>query len=405
MMVVNTTDPVRRNETPDRYGQYPRLSGQQLAAVAAYGQRRPTRQGEVLYDQGEEDYDFVVVLDGRVAVVGGYGGELPVGGVYGPGRFLGELGLLSGQGPVLAAVVLERGEVLVVPPERLRELFSCHPGLGDLVLRSYLLRRSLAIEDGAAMGIVGSRSLTDTRRLRGFAVRNRLRQRWIDADDRRAEAPLRELGVAPQQTLVVLWRGESGPGNPSNAELARMIALLVPSSGETVCDLVLVGVGAGELAAVVHAATDGLAAVALAAISPELLPGSLFWIEGYPGFPAGISEAELAERAAVQAGTLAAQEVQLAGGSVTGQGGGGGVVTLADGSAIAARPVTAGARPSWLAAPRLGEFEGTGIHYAPPLMDARLWAGKPQRSGSRQFGRTSVSGDVVVFPGRGAPPH
>ena len=164
------------------------------------------------------------------------------------------------------------------------------------------------------MGIVGSRSVTDTRRLRGFAARNRLRQRWIDPDDRRAQAPLRELGVAPQQTLVVLWRGQPGPGNPSNTELARMIALLVPSSGETVCDLVLVGVGTGELAAVVDAATDGLAAVALAAISPELLPGCLYWIEGYPGFPAGISEAELAERAAVQAGTLAAQEVQLAGG-------------------------------------------------------------------------------------------
>ena len=400
MMVVNIMGPVRRNETPDRYGQYPRLSGQQLAAVAAYGQRRPPSRGEVLYDQGEEVYDFVVVLDGRVAVVGGYGGELLVAGVHGPGRFLGELGLLSGQGAVLAAVVLERGEVLVVPLERLRELFWRHPTLGDLVLRSYLLRRSLAIEDGARMGIVGSRSLTDTGRLRGFAARNRLRQRWIDADDRRAEAPLRELGVVPQQTLVVLWRGEPAPGNPSNAELARMIALLVPSSGETVCDLVLVG-GAGELAAVVHAAADGLAAVALAAISPELLPGCLFWIEGYPGFPAGISEAELAERAAVLAGTLVAQDVQLAGGTVTGQGGSRGVVTLADGTAIAARPVTAGAHPARLAAPRLGEFEGTGIHYAPPLMDARLWASKPQRSGSRQFSRTSVS-HVVLFPARGA---
>jgi thioredoxin reductase (NADPH) len=401
MMVVNTTDPMAGNETPNRYGQYPRLSGRQLAAVAAYGQRRPTRRGEVLYDLGEEGYDFVVVLDGRVAVLGGYGGEQQLVGVHGPGRFLGELGLLSGQGAVLAAVVLEPGEVLVVPPERVRELFSHHPTLGDLVLRSYLLRRSLAIEDGARMGIVGSRSVTDTRRLRGFAVRNRLRQRWIDPD-RRAEAPLRGLGVAPQQTLVVLWRGQPGPGNPSNTELARMIALLVPSSGETVCDLVLVGVGAGELAAAVHAATDGLAAVALAAISPELLPGCLYWIEGYPGFPAGISEAELAERAAVQAGTLAAQEVPLAGGTVTGQGGV--VVTLADGSAIAARPVAGGAGAARLAAPRLGEFEGTGIHYAPPLMDARLWAGKRQRSGSRQFGRTSVS-DIVLFPARGAVPR
>jgi thioredoxin reductase (NADPH) len=399
MMVVNTTDPMAGNETADRYGQYPRLSGRQLAAVAAYGQRRPTRRGEVLYDQGEEGYDFVVVLDGRVAVVGGDGGELLVAGVHGPGRFLGELGLLTGQGAVLAAVVLERGEVLVVPLERVRELFSRHPGLGDLVLRSYLLRRSLAVEAGARMGIAGSRSVTDTRRLRGFATRNRLRQRWIDADDRRAEAPLRELGVAPQQTLVVLWRGQRGPGSPSNTELARMIALLVPSSGETVCDLVLVGVGEAELAAAVHAATDGLAAVALAAISPELLPGSLYWIEGYPGFPAGIPEAELAERAVVQAGTLAAQEAQLAGGTVTGRGGGGDVVTLADGSAIAARPVAGGA--ARLTPPRLAEFEGTGIHYALPLMDAHLWAGKPQRSRSRQFGRTSVS-DLVLFPARGA---
>ena len=137
MMVVNTTDPMAGNETPDRYGQYLRLSGQQLAAVAAYGQRRPTRRGEVLYDQGEEGSDFVVVLDGRVAVVGGYGGEQHLVGVHGPGRFLGEPGLLTGQGAVLAAVVLEPGEVLVVPLERVRELFSRHPaarGPGAAVL-------------------------------------------------------------------------------------------------------------------------------------------------------------------------------------------------------------------------------------------------------------------------------
>jgi hypothetical protein len=37
-------------------------------------------------------------------------------------------------------------------------------------------------------------------------------------------------------------------------------------------------------------------------------------------------------------------------------------------------------------------------------MDARLWAGKPQPSGGRQFARTSVS-DIVVFPARGAVPR
>jgi thioredoxin reductase (NADPH) len=113
-------------------------------------------------------------------------------------------------------VVLEPGEVLVVPLERLRELFSRHPGLGDLVLRSYLLRRALAIEDGASMGIVGSRSLTDTGRLRQFAARNRLRQRWLDLeDDRRARAPLRELGVTPQRTWRCCGAASQGRATPA----------------------------------------------------------------------------------------------------------------------------------------------------------------------------------------------
>ena len=126
----------------------------------------------------------MVVLDGRVAVVGGDGGEQHLVGVHGPGRFWASWACSAARGgPGRGGA--ERGEVLVVPLERVRELFSRHPGLGDLVLRSYLLRRALAIEDGARMGIVGSRSVTDTGRLRGFAARNRLRQRWIDADDRR----------------------------------------------------------------------------------------------------------------------------------------------------------------------------------------------------------------------------
>ena len=41
--------------------------------------------------------------------------------VHGPGRFLGELGLLTGQVAFVTAVVLDAGEVLAVPTDRLRE--------------------------------------------------------------------------------------------------------------------------------------------------------------------------------------------------------------------------------------------------------------------------------------------
>ena len=306
---MNTTDPMAGNETLTA-GQYPRLSGQQLAAVAAYGQRRPTRQGEVLYDQGEENYDFVVVLDGRVAVVGGHGGELLVGGIHG-GPLFGRAGPAQRPGAVLAAVVLGRCWW-----SRRSASASCSraiPASGTWCCGPISCAAPSRSRSGRAWGSWAP-SLTDTRRLRGFAVRNRLRQRWIDADDRRAEAPLRELGVAPQQTLVVLWRGELGPANPSNAELARMIALLMPSSGETVCDLVLVGVGTGELAAAVHKAIDGLAAVALAAISPSCCRVPCSGSRAIPGSRPGSQKRSWPSVRPSRAGTLAAQEVQLAGG-------------------------------------------------------------------------------------------
>ena len=162
----------------------------------------------------------------------GYGGDERLIAVHGPGRFLGELGLLTGQAALFTAVVREPGEVLVVPVERLRELISQDSALGDLILRAYLLRREMLIGLGAGFTIVGSRYSPDTRRLREFCARNRLPHRWIDLEeDQEAEALLRELGVTPEETPVVIWRGREVLRNPSNAELARRIGLRAELAG------------------------------------------------------------------------------------------------------------------------------------------------------------------------------
>jgi hypothetical protein len=179
----------------------------------------------------------------------------------------------------------------------------------------------------------------------------------------------------------------------------RSPAFRPPAAATT--HLVLVGVGAGELAAVVHAAADGLAAVALAAISPELVPGCLFWIEGYPGFPAGSQKRSWPSGRPCRPAPWPPRRCSWPGDHDRA---GRGRRCRHPGRRQRDRHLP-GRRRRWLAGrPRLGEFEGTGIHYAPPLIDARLWAGKPQRSGNRQFGRTSVS-DVVLFPARSAVPR
>lgn len=84
--------------------------------------------------------------------------------VHSPGRFRGELSLLTGQPAFHTAVVEEPGEVLQVPVGRLLEIVSQDAALGDLVLRAYLLRRELLSGLGAGLKIVGSRFLPDTRR-------------------------------------------------------------------------------------------------------------------------------------------------------------------------------------------------------------------------------------------------
>src|SRR5208282_6781166 len=71
---------------------------------------------------------------------------------------------------VMSAVVVGAGEVLAVPADRLKELVARDPAIGDLILRAYLLRRSILIELGAGLRIVGSKYSPDTRRVRDFAA-------------------------------------------------------------------------------------------------------------------------------------------------------------------------------------------------------------------------------------------
>lgn len=65
-----------------------------------------------------------------VAIVAGYGEDERVISAHGPGRFLGELSLLTGQTVFVTAVVREPGEVLAVPVERVRHLVTQDPALG-----------------------------------------------------------------------------------------------------------------------------------------------------------------------------------------------------------------------------------------------------------------------------------
>ena len=368
-------------ETPDLYGAFPELGEAQIATLVGDGECRMTDAGDVLYREGDLDYDFVVILEGKVAVIEGYEGpEQQVVGVHGPRRFLGEISLLTGQAAFVTAVVVEPGEVLVVPVERLRELVLQDTALSDLILRAYLQRRSILIEVGAGFRILGSCYSPDTRRLREFAARNRLPHRFVDLDqDDAAEALLRQLGVRPEETPVVIWRKDCVLRNPSNVELARLIGLPAPTPSGDLYDLLIVGAGPAGLAAAVYGASEGLTTIVLDGIATGGQAGLSTRIENYLGFPAGLSGAELAERAVLQAEKFGADLCIPAEAVALGPADGFHSVALSDGSTMTARAVViaTGVRYRRLPVPDVDRFEGTSVYYAATLVEAHLCVGQP----------------------------
>ena len=379
-MTQPAAEPQTLEETPDIHGGFPRLSDAQLAALEREGERRRVQADDILVREGDEHYDFFVILEGKVATIAAYGQEDErLIAVHGPGRFLGELSLLTGQGALFTAVVREPGEVLVVAVERLRTLVTHDPKLGDIVLRAYLVRREMLIGFGAGFKVVGSRFSPHSRRLREFLARNRIPHRWIDLErDDSAESLVRELGVCPEETPVVIW-GDRILRKPTNAELAAAIGLRPSGPGEYACDLLVVGAGPAGLAASVYGASEGFDTVAVDAVATGGQAATSSKIENYLGFPSGISGAELAERASIQAEKFGARVAVPAAATALEECDGGYLVSFDDGSHVHARTVlvATGARYRRLDVPRLEEFEGTSVYYAATLMEAQMCLGHP----------------------------
>lgn len=223
-------------------------------------------KGTTLFCEGDRDCGLFIVLDGRVRVVQEEGpvGEERVLAVHGRGRFVGDLSILTGQAVYVTAVAQTDVEVLEVLYDRLKEAVTQDQALGDLILRAFILRRNLHADLGAGLRIIGSRYSANTRALRDFASRNRIPCRWEDVeDDPDAEATLRAFDIPPEQTPVVIWKGQTVLRNPSTTELAELLGLRAAPS-RAAYDLVVVGAGPGGLAAAVYAASEGTLAGSLA---------------------------------------------------------------------------------------------------------------------------------------------
>jgi thioredoxin reductase (NADPH) len=297
-----------------------------------------------------------------------------------PGSFSAELSSLSGAPALVNARAKSDAEVLVIPPDRLRDLMVEEAELGERIMRALILRRVGLLETGLSGPIIlGSGENSDVLRLGSFLDRNGHPHQILDpSSDATARALVEQMKLALSDLPVVICPNGQRLHNPSENELATCLGLVRPIDTTKLYDVAIVGAGPAGLAAAVYAASEGLGVLVLDCRAFGGQAGASARIENYFGFPTGITGLALTARAYNQAQKFGAQfsipdeAVRLREKESTF------VLDTADDDHAHARAVViaTGARYRRPDIPNLGEFEGSHVHYWASALEAKLCAGE-----------------------------
>jgi thioredoxin reductase (NADPH) len=361
---------------------FPRLTGDQVARVAAFGVVEALSRGTVLFERDDRGVDFFLVLEGHIEIYEpGPAGEPVVMTIHAEHQFTGELDLFNDRAILVGGRMGADGRVARLGRPQFRRMLAAEPEVADIIMRAFILRRAGFIQHGqAAVTVIGARWSAESLRIQRFLGRNGHPFTALDAEaDAQAVAVLEAQGLAAADSPVVLC----GPGRvlirPSNQELGECLGFSEPLDPAAVCDVAVVGAGPGGLAAAVYAASEGLDTVVLEAEAPGGQAGTSSRIENYLGFPTGVTGQALAGRAQIQAQKFGARiAVPRAVRHIDGEQPPY-RLDLADGAAVHARTVivATGARYRSLEGVRnMERFEGSGVHYAATAVEAGLCEGE-----------------------------
>ena len=279
---------------------WPDMPDELLERLRKVGEVEHRAEGEALFTFGEPGYDFFHILSGRMGVIDPTTEEVVM--TAGAGNFAGELGMLMGQSAFMDGKMLEAGDILRVPNRAFRDLLQTDPEISTLIIDAYTARRRLLVEWGeGGLILIGTEDDPCLVNLLSYAERNQIPHRYICRSDTDALAELRKSCEIPSEGCVAVIGNAQVLESPSPQDVADAIGLDIKADSGRTFDVAIVGAGPGGLGAAVYAASEGLSTLIIEDTAIGGQAGTSSRIENYLGFPAGISGADLAYRAEVQA--------------------------------------------------------------------------------------------------------
>ncbi len=249
------------------------------------------------------------------------------------------------------------------PPEE-----KLYPVLDDL-LSQWTATVEVPYDGIRVAGTLWSASCHNTK---DFLARNAVPYQWLDIE---ADAPTRELVEAvnkeQQGVPVVFFPDGTVLVEPDNRTLAEKIGMRTQAA-QPFYDLIIIGAGPAGLGAAVYGASEGLRTVMIEQEATGGQAGMSALIENYLGFPRGLSGAELAQRAIMQAQRFGAEILIAQEATQVSVEGPHKVVMLGDGARLCGHTIliATGASVRQLDLSNIEAVTGAGVYYGAPFTEA-----------------------------------
>jgi thioredoxin reductase (NADPH) len=214
--------------------------------------------------------------------------------------------------------------------------------------------------------------------IKEFLSRNQVPYQWIDVDKDSSMCELvKPLSDDLKKLPVIFFPDGTHVVSPSILELADKTGIQTKAR-RPFYDLVVIGCGPAGLANAVYGASEGLRTLMIERSAPGGQAGTSSRIENYLGFPAGVTGADLAQRAVAQAKKFGAELLTAQEAISFRREDPYRIVQLSDGTEISCYVIVfaTGMSVRKLEAPGIEALQGIGVFYGAAMTEAATYRGK-----------------------------